>query len=65
MEFDKINYTKLRLKSTDKVSKSIIRQQIQQNNNQQVNISTKQVKQSVKVLSRQNNRDSYSVENNL
>lgn len=65
MEFDKINYSKLRLKSTDKVSKSIIRQQIQKNNNSQVSISTKQVKQSVKVLSRRNSGDSYSVENNL
>ncbi len=65
MEFDKINYTKLRLKSTDKVSKSIIRQQIERNNNSQVSISTKQVKQSVKVLSRRNNRDKHLFENNL
>ena len=65
MKFNKVDYTKLKLGSSDKVSKSLIRQQIQQTNNSQLTISPKQTKQSVKVLSKQNNPAKNSFENNL
>ena len=54
MEFEKVDYAKLKLKDKDKVSSSLIGRKLNQNNKSKVEISEKQAKKSTKVLSRMN-----------